>query len=252
MRAKPRKHLLMNLLRKACPEVLLRAVARIRSKFKNRGFVNASPEEIFSQIYKKNSWGGDSVSGMGSDLQQTESLRSHLPRLLGKYSVKSILDVPCGDFSWMQSVNLDGIQYIGGDIVTDLIINNQKHFGSSSRIFAALNLIKDDLPQADLLLCRDCLIHLSLHDIKLVLQNILNSSTPYLLTTTYPLLLKNSDIITGDFRALNLTLPPFSFPSPLETIQEDLFPEHPDNPNFIRELGLWRVSDLRHLIRSPI
>jgi len=240
----------MNLLRKACPEVLLRVVARFRSQFKNRGFVNASPERIFSQIYQKHSWGGDSVSGMGSDFQQTQLVRSHLPRLLGKYSIKSILDVPCGDFNWMQSVNLDGIQYIGGDIVPDLIIKNQKQYGSSSRSFSVLNLIKDDLPQADLLLCRDCLIHLSLRDIKLVLVNILNSSTPYLLTTTYPLLLKNSDIITGDFRALNLTLPPFSFPPPLETIQEDLFPEHPENPNFIRELGLWRVSDFRHLSRD--
>ena len=240
----------MNLLRKACPEVLLRVVARFRSQFKNRGFVNASPERIFSQIYQKHSWGGDSVSGMGSDFQQTQLVRSHLPRLLGKYSIKSILDVPCGDFNWMQSVNLDGIQYIGGDIVPDLIIKNQKQYGSSSRSFSVLNLIKDDLPQADLLLCRDCLIHLSLRDIKLVLENILNSSTPYLLTTTYPLLLKNSDIITGDFRALNLTLPPFSFPPPLETIQEDLFPEHPENPNFIRELGLWRVSDFRHLSRD--
>ena len=242
----------MNLLRKACPEVLLRAVARFRSKFNNRKFVNASPERIFSQIYQMNSWGGDSVSGMGSDFQQTQSLRSHLPRLLGKYSVKSILDVPCGDFNWMQSVNLDGIQYIGGDIVPDLIIKNQKQFGSSGRRFAVLNLIKDDLPHADLLLCRDCLIHLSLHDIKLVLENIHNSSIPYLLTTTYPLLIKNSDIVTGDFRALNLTLPPFSFPPPLETIKEDLFPEHPDNPNFIRELALWRVSDIRHPSRGPI
>lgn len=37
--------------------------------------------------------------------------------MLKKYSIKSILDIPCGDFSWMKKIELDGIEYIGADIV---------------------------------------------------------------------------------------------------------------------------------------
>ena len=67
--------------------------------------------------------------------------------------------------------------------------------------------------------------------------------TGHLATTNYPLITRNTDIVTGDFRAINLRLPPFCLPKPVTVIPEDLFPEHKDNPNFIRELGLWRGSD---------
>ena len=48
----------------------------------------------------------------------------------------------------------------------------------------------------------------------------------------------------GSFRAINLQLAPFGFPKPLAVINEDRFPNLEANPNFIRQLGLWRVCEL--------
>jgi hypothetical protein len=234
-------------LKALLPDSLFRMVSRMRSVWRNRSFKGSSSEKIFTEIYRKNAWGGKSVSGMGSDHHQTHAVRMGLPMLLRKYGIQSILDLPCGDFEWMQQVDLHDFEYTGGDIVPDLIERNQKQYGSSRRNFRVLNLTTDALPDVDMLLCRDCLIHLSLHDIGLAVDNILRSKIKYLLTTTYPLVTKNSDIVTGDFRAVNLILPPFSFPNPLEFIEENLFPDHRENPNFIRVLGLWRVSDLCNL-----
>jgi len=159
--------------------------------------------------------------------------------------VRTLLDAPCGDFHWMKLLDLGNVQYIGGDIVPKLVEENQQAYGSPSRRFTRLDLMRDLLPKADLLLCRDCLIHLSNHDLRMALRNITHARVTYLLTTTYPRLAANTDIVTGDFRAVNLCLPPWNFPEPLDRITEDLFPANRDNPNFIRELALWRVADLR-------
>ena len=144
----------------------------------------------------------------------------------------------------MRQIDLGKRRYLGGDIVKDLILSNQQHFESDNRRFMTMDIMVDDLPESDLLLCRDCLIHFSSGDILKTLRNIKNSKIHYLLTTNYPLVKKNTDIITGDYRAINLQLPPFNFPKPLMTIQEDYFPDHKNNPNFIRELCLWKTVDL--------
>jgi hypothetical protein len=234
---------LKKIVKQVCPEFLFLPALRVRAGIRNWRLINAPPEKVFEDIYRNRSWGGKSVSGMGSDPEQTESLREELPRLLEAYSVNSLLDVPCGDFSWMQLVKLGNRSYTGGDIVPGLVRENNAQYGADHRQFRVLDLMKDPLPPADLLLCRDCLIHLSFRDVRLVFSNLAKSDIPYILTTNYPLLTRNTDILTGGFRAINLQLSPFHLPKPVTVIPEDLFPEQRDDPNFIRELGLWRRSD---------
>ena len=77
-----------------------------------------SLKETFTTIYQTNHWEGpDSVSGQGSDLAQTQEIRRQLPILLNDFGIKVILDVPCGDFSWMRLMDSHIQKYIGGDIV---------------------------------------------------------------------------------------------------------------------------------------
>jgi hypothetical protein len=184
------------------------------------------------------------LSGQGSDLKQTQSVRDKLPGLLQTYSVRTLLDLPCGDFHWMQRLELGEMTYIGGDIVPDLIEQNNAKYRSALRQFRVLDLMKDQLPRADMLLCRDCLIHLSFRGVESALRNIARAGIPYLLTTNYPHITRNTDIVTGDFRAINLQLSPFRLPKPMAVISEDIFPELKDNPNFIRELALWKTQDI--------
>ena len=234
---------LKQLAKGVCPDFLFHPALRFRSRLRNRRFVNVPAAGVFADIYHNCSWGGVSVSGMGSDCEQTQSLRCGLPPLLEACSIRGLLDVPCGDFSWMKLVDLGSRSYIGGDIVPELVERNNAQFGSSNRQFRVLDIMKDPLPSADLLLCRDCLIHLSIRDVGLALCNIARAEIPYVLTTNYPFITRNTDIVTGDFRAINLQLPPFSLLKPVTVIPEDLFQEHKDDPNFIRELALWRGSD---------
>jgi hypothetical protein len=163
---------------------------------------------------------------------------------LKAFGVKRLLDLPCGDFNWMQHVEVAGCAYTGGEIVRELVEDNTAKYGREDRRFCQLDIMKDPLPPADLLLCRDCLIHLSFRDANAAIANIAEAEITYLLTTTYPLIRRNTNIVTVDFRAINLQLPPFRFPKPIAAINEDLFPSLAANPNFIRQLGLWRGCEL--------
>lgn len=106
-----------------------------------------------------------------------------------------------------------------------------------------LDLTRDRLPTVDLVLCRDCLVHLSFAQAQQALANIAASGARYLLTTTFTGRSENADIPTGKWRALNLQRPPFNLPQPLELINERCTEK--DGRYADKSLGLWPVADLR-------
>lgn len=201
----------------------------------------AHMRQIFSEIYRKNLWENtESRSGIGSSLARTAKLRLELAVLLQELHISTLLDIPCGDFNWMQAVPLGNIHYIGADIVEDLILDLRQKYKNLN--FLVLDITGDRLPHADLILCRDCLFHLTFEDIFRAVANIRKRGAKYLLTTTFLEHSVNVDTTTGGWRTLNMESPPFSFPRPMQVIVEGLNPQYPD-----KSLGLWQVADLRHV-----
>ena len=175
----------------------------------------------FERIYSTNLWSDpESRSGVGSTLDSTAVLRAELPVALRQLDTRVLLDVPCGDFTWMKRVDLSGIEYIGGDIVPSIIEQNQRLHTTESRSFMHLDLTRDKLPDADVLLCRDCLVHLSYANIRAVFANIAHAKIRYVLMTSFPGRGGNYDVADGDWRALDFQAPPFSFPEPRLAIVE--------------------------------
>ncbi len=212
-----------------------------RKKKELKFFKRSSNKEIFTQIYEKNKWGDDETrSGKGSNLDRTEQLRQKLPGVLAQLNVRTLLDIPCGDYYWMKQIDLAVDLYIGADIVASLVQENSLHYGNQHRQFRQLDLLHDKLPQADAILCRECLGHLSFEDIILAISNIKASSAVFLLTTHFSELRRNSDIVTGKHLPLNLQLPPFGWPAPLLEIAENNAGPRRGN----KCLSLWRISDL--------
>jgi hypothetical protein len=117
------------------------------------------------------------------------------------------------------------------------------------REFKTLNLTSDALPECDVILVRDCLVHLSYKDIYAALKNIKSSNCKYLLTTTFTDTKRtNYDILTGDWRPINLTKKPFNFSEPVLVINEDCT----ENKNSYKDksLALWGIKDLAYNINS--
>jgi hypothetical protein len=202
----------------------------------------ATTEKIFTDIYNENKWGNkESRSGPGSTLTETETMRSKLPELLEEYHIHSILDIPCGDFNWMKEVNLDSISYIGADIVEKIIQFNNEEYSKENRKFVKIDILKDELPQVDLIFCRDLFIHFSYRHIFTAIENIKKSGSKYLLTTSNRPEKKNFDILTGQWHPINLLIKPLSFPSPLKVVDEKSTREADKG----KSLLLWKIRDLK-------
>ncbi len=185
-------------------------------------FIGMSPMQAFSKIYQTNFWRGiESISGPGSSLEQTRTTRIELANFLIAKNIKSLLDIPCGDFHWMSMLDLDKVDYIGADIVKELVLQNNRKYKKEKRTFINLDLTIDPLPEVDLIVCRDCLVHLSMEDISSALKNIGSSKSTWVLLTSYSDRPFNFDITSGDWRPLNFLIEPFNFPVPDLIINED-------------------------------
>jgi SAM-dependent methyltransferase len=216
-----------------------RAVDFARKVFNRRAYM----ESTFARHYTDNLWGNaESVSGPGSTFNSTIKLRSELPLLLAELGAKTMLDAPCGDFNWIKETDLHLEQYTGVDVVPDIIARNRNLYGDERTTFFVRDLTRDELPCVDVILCRDCFIHLSYRHIAAAIKNFKRSRSTYLLTNTYPLWHSNKDINTGDFCFINLMLPPFDFPPSIRQINEKV-PEQ-ETEFFGKKLELWRLGDL--------
>jgi 2-polyprenyl-3-methyl-5-hydroxy-6-metoxy-1,4-benzoquinol methylase len=178
-------------------------------------------QDVFYKIFSNNSWGGrESVSGPGSSLSSTKQIIPEISNTLLKLNVSSMLDMPCGDFNWMQYVNLKNIKYTGVDIVPDIVNNNNRRYSSTNITFKTMDATVDDIGYHDLIFCRDMLVHLSYKEIFCVLKNIKLSGSKYLMFTTFDIQEENKDTVTPKWRPLNFQLAPFNFPQPVAMIKE--------------------------------
>lgn len=218
---------------------------RLISKWNHFSYRIKSNKKKFTEIYDKSGFTGHGcpLSGIGSSLEQTGRVRERLPLLLTEYGIRSLVDAPCGDFTWMRKVNLSGIDYHGLDIVKNVVEQNRSHYARENIRFDELDIVKQPPPCADLILCRDCLVHLSNRDVMKALSNFKKSSSTYLLTTTFVDREDNDNLVSGrGWRPLNLQKPPYNFPPPLTLINEGC--TEADGRFADKSLGLWLIENL--------
>jgi SAM-dependent methyltransferase len=207
-------------------------------KWRARRYAAQPREQAFSEIYRHNRWGSaESLSGPGSELAATQAIRHALPPLLQRLHVKTFLDASCGDFHWMSQVDLSAVHYIGIDIVASVVAQNQQRHAAPNRTFLQGDIVTGTLPPADLVLCRDCLMHLTFAEIRAALLNLCRTGAPHLLLTTFPGTTRNADIGHGGWWPMNLQIAPFNLPAPLELWPED--PPDEEARQLRKSLGLW-------------
>ena len=198
---------------------------------------------VFSAIHSAKSWGDcESSSGPGSTLERASSFLPDLIALVRSLHVTTLLDAPCGDFNWAQALADSVDRYIGVDVVPALIKANRRQSSSSRRQFVCRDMVRQRLPAAELVLCRDALVHLRHTDVFAALGNLRRTGAEYLLVTTFVGERENHDIATGEWRPLNMQRPPYSFPTPLALVDERC--RHTGGIYSDKRLGLWRFKDL--------
>lgn len=222
--------------------------ASFRLGFGPRGLANQTGTlaERFEGIYARGHWtAGRSdvpLSGEGSTLDATAALREWLPLMLRQLEAKTLLDVGCGDFTWMRTVDLP-CRYVGIDLVASVVAANTAAFADDRRSFAVANAVADPLPAADVALCREVLFHLSFADARALLLNVVANGAAWLMLTTDRATRFNADIESGGARFLNLEIAPFSFGPP------DHFVEEPGSMRG-RRVGVWSAARVKTALKG--
>lgn len=202
----------------------------------------AEPENLkvrFTGVYRRREWGlSESASGPGSALD-SGSVRQALlvlPKIIKTYDIRSIADVPCGDFNWMPEFLMahPEIAYTGYDIVDDLVSENRRRYPDVS--FCSLDITTQVPARADLIFSKDMVNHLLDDDVWKAIANMIRSGAGYLLITSNSDPVPNEELpcnIGGMSRVLNLRVAPYDFPPPL---YDDGY------------LALWRTKDLAFVL----
>lgn len=189
----------------------------------------------FTEVYENRLWLSDeSVSGQGSERGSGSVAHAvaRLEQITRDLGLRSIADVPCGDFNWMPMF-LDQhpeVDYVGYDVVPALIAENRSRYPGHR--FELLDITLAAPAQADLIFCKDMVNHLKIDDVWRALENMVASGPKYLMLTTNKGF-ENAELEPTEAHAsrfLNLEVAPFSLPAPL----------HDDH-----YLPVWRVEDIR-------
>ena len=129
----------------------------------------ASPSQVFGQIYSSGSWGkndaGEGYSGTGSTVEATVVYRAFLQAFMKTHDVHSVVDAGCGDWEFSRTIDWTGVDYKGYDIVAPVIQKDTKRYAAPNIAFFVANIVEDDLPTADLLVCKNVLQHLPNGDV---------------------------------------------------------------------------------------
>jgi len=198
------------------------------------------PDE-FSYFEKLAATGGwqkgrsESFSGTGSSLEATKVLRPRLADMFGSLGIRTLVDAPCGDMNWMRHLDYPFERFIGIDIAPTLISLLKSQAFPPQYYFLVANVVRDVLPKADAILCRDCLVHLSFEHIFKVRQLWKEAGFRYCFVTTFVNRTTNENIITGGWRPLNMQIAPFNWPEPLAVIDE----ECQDEGFGDKAIGVW-------------
>lgn len=206
---------------------------------------------VFEDVFKNAQWAKsqkESISGPGSILKVTQNLINELPIFFKKHEINSILDCPCGDFNWMKEIDLSKVNYIGGDIIQELVNQNNLSYQTNRINFIHIDLIKDILPEVDLIFVRDCLVHFSFEMIVSFFENLSLSKIKFVMLTNFPLTKNNFDITTGNWRPLNFQLAPFNFSEPVDVIFEKCIESYGQYPD--KSLAMYKVDDVKKYLAS--
>jgi len=126
----------------------------------------SNTREIFRTVYATNAWGGEPglfFSGHGSSDYFAEAFIHLVKRGIDCFSEEpTVVDLGCGDFRIGSKLVIEAINYVGVDVVPELIARNVGMFGDRSNVeFQCLDLVTDELPEGEIALLRQVMQHLS-------------------------------------------------------------------------------------------
>lgn len=179
---------------------------------------------VMGQIYETNLWKGDNSSlprsGPGSRLECTVIFRDILREIIRKDRIKRVVDLGCGDLTWMKTMlpffEENGVSYLGCDVAQAIISEHQQQDFGPNVAFRRLDILhpgEEGLPQGDLYVLRDILFHLSNENIFRLLGLLRATQSKILVSVNQRVITNEGRNVSADqdhWAAVDLRRPPFN------------------------------------------
>ena len=166
-------------------------------------------KNTFENIYKNNVWTCDGVrSGHGSKLEQTVDIRNFLNKFIVTNEIKSVVDLGCGDLTWVKHTEAFTTDYTGIDIAESLIKEHKSNYPDKK--FYNKDIVKDEIPEADLIIIRDVIFHIKIKDILSLFENIKHKFKYLIITSCDNLVNQDNHNNIYHFSYENLEIEPFN------------------------------------------
>ena len=211
--------------------------------------------EVFKNIYENRLWSGANLniplSGPGSLPDRAIPYVRFTEEVISNLQITSVLDVGHGDWEMWESYKFEDVRYVGVDVVEGLSNKLEKIYGSATRTFFPIDITNTLPPDADLLICKDTLMHLPNRDIIYFLRNL--KKFKYLIICNdvnfVSRKLNNYDIKSGEYRGIDLESLPYARNLRRYRLIEKFDYDDRDKSNgYLKRVYLYK----KRLFRSPI
>jgi SAM-dependent methyltransferase len=161
-------------------------------------------------VNRKRLDGHESLSGPGSHIANTKECVDFINKILKEKNIQSILDLGCGDWNWFKNIELVSCTYEGWDACEIMIQDNKKFYGCSRVNFEVKDIVTEDYPFTDLIICRDVLFHMA-PELALKIIEQAKNKCKYFLSTSFNNVETNTGIgkVNWGFYRINLNISPF-------------------------------------------
>jgi hypothetical protein len=151
--------------------------ARVRAAITDARRKRQDLAGVFGRIYAGGDWGGKEGSFYSGD-------GSHYPELVAPYVAatrayvktlprpRRIVDLGCGDFNVGREFLDLADEYVAADVVEELIERNRVEFRQPNLRFETLNIVRDRLPDGNIVFVRQVFQHLGNVHIAAVLRKL--------------------------------------------------------------------------------
>jgi len=216
------------LLRRLIPAGMLARLRAHRRRRMQQRNADRSIEEVFTEIYETNQWGGargEFCSGTGTADEGAVTPYIEMVTALADsegFRGRAFVDLGCGDFRVGRRLLPLCSRYTGVDVVKPLMEAHQREHGNATTAFVHMDMVRDPLPDGDVCFLRQVLQHLSNGEIATILQKLAKYRWVFI-TEHYPAdndaIEPNKDKVHGgdvrvfDNSGVYLSEPPFSLPA---------------------------------------
>lgn len=212
--------------------------------FKNSPLIQTR-KDAFEAVYRNDAWGFSMPASSNHAKPYLDWLASYLDQ---HPEIETILDVGCSNGRDFELFDWKGRNYIGIDIIESALPRTIEKNGTRSTTYFCLDFLESPLPKADLVLCKDVLMHLCHEDVKKALQILRQYPVAVIVNDNQNKILRflvNNEIATGKYHCLDLQAFPY-FLEPSDAISYSTPQSIKDILLFERSQGSGQLAQIQH------